>query len=445
MKFISSLKELGYLFTIFMILIFFFSPIIAQSDSLNIRTVAVYTVLGTEWYGRAISVELNLENPDIMYLGGFHGFAVTDISDPVDISLISTISRRVIGTGNDMLYNDNTIFYLSGKLYSIDVSNDSIPLILDSIQVTGPKFVLYRNYLLVAGGTTGIYIVDISKPDSLCIVYRDSTQESRAVDCTDSEMYFVDSEAEYVMGERIWKSIIFKYNIRDVTHPIFEDSIHIIHDTIITIPTDLIVEDGIIYYQVPNLYSNCLHFIETEPDLNWINVIPQCHGDYARLMKYNNQLFIIGSGWYSRLAVIDVSDPRDPFEVGFYEKFSNFGTKRDGVMKDSLFFLAAYDNLRVLDISDLGVIKEKKSRTKCNEISFKQIQTFNSIVISAYDSNIDEVKILDLTGKVINRIISKDTKEIFIDLRKYLDMSGVYLVVAKTCDQSASKKVLFIK
>jgi hypothetical protein len=112
---------------------------------------------------------------------GFSGFFIGDISDPTDPLYVSSVEfERVIAMDfalyGNMAYVGAYDFYPQPQeisLYSVDISNASDPVVVDSIflgsaqpsvSTAGARLAKRSDHLYVAGRGVGVVCVDISNP-----------------------------------------------------------------------------------------------------------------------------------------------------------------------------------------------------------------------------------------------------------------------------------------
>ena len=441
MKFTSSLKELGYLFIIFMILIFLFNPIIAQDDSLNIRTVAVYPWwMVPALYQFTNCVEIDSDNPNIMYLASSSGLGIADISDPLDIKILSILG---FGPINDFTYKDGVIYCIGYKLFSIDVSDPYSPEILDSLDIYASRIVYQKDHLFI-GRTRpyGFCIVNVENPESLEKVYHDSTIEIWTIDCEDTILVV----AYHGYGDTIfYKSIIARYNVTDVTSPELIDTFVIVHDTIINQQAGIIIEDGIIYH-CSGHYLHGINIIDTKDSMELLSSLNKNYGWDAQMIKYGNLLFITPSYSTRGVFVIDLNDLRIPKEIAYYKKRSSVGGRKEGAIKDTLFYFAGYHDFRVFDFSAISRIEENTYRhRKENNIIFNVNQSFQSLTIQTQGQIIDGLKLYDISGKEVLDLNLFTNSNVTINLSNYLSNSGMYFMIIKSGNNLVLGKLLFLK
>ncbi|MCF7805301.1 MAG: T9SS type A sorting domain-containing protein [Candidatus Marinimicrobia bacterium] len=141
--------------------------------------------------------------------GGLH---IYDISNPIDLKLISAINSQ--GSTNGVVVNENIAYIADGSagIRIIDVSNPSNPEELAKFDLDGSaeKVAIDGNRLYVAAGSAGLRIIDVSEFDKLYELGALNTDDS-AVDIQ------VQDEIAYVADYKEGLKII---DVGDPTNPV---------------------------------------------------------------------------------------------------------------------------------------------------------------------------------------------------------------------------------
>lgn len=411
---------------------------ISADDSLNVRCIASYDHFGSYWVGPLI-ITYNPEKPDTLYIGGRAGLQVIDVSDPLDIEFLGETPSYNLGSCYDLIYY-NKIFYKSGNyLYSIDVTNPDSLIISDSIEAIGYRLEIKNHYLFVAGQVGGFSIVDISNPDSLVIVCKDTSREIASISVNDTLMY-----ATTVYSTN--SGAVYRFDISDIYHPEIVDSIVLTYTPDWIYPDEIIV-DGSYGYLLTGGSGNFLTILDIEGALDTIASHFICYQQLGvRCAKYGDYIFVTRDGgiFSTGIEIIDVSNPYSPEILGYYRTWTNVETLRKGLLIDSLFYLPTYNHMRVLNVSDAlySPITENPVHI-CTSLDVYPNPFNSSVTISTNGKEIARYCIYDNTGRLIKEEQVGKIGELTVNMKNNEIISGVYFVrvLLKTGEELTTKLV----
>jgi len=436
-------------------------------DSLNVRCIAAYDHFGTYWV-RPLCVTVNPTYPEIMYVGGRTGLQIIDISDPLDIEFLGETPSYDLRNCYDLIYYNSLFFQDGDYLYSIDVTNPDSIIVKDSIDAIGYRLEIRDHYLFVAGQAEGFSIVDISNPDSLSIVCKDTSRDIASISVDDTLMF----------ATRVYSSnsgAVYRYDISDIHHPEIVDSIVLTYTPDWIYPDEIIV-DGSYGYLLTGGSGNFLTMLDIEGTLDTLASHFICYQQLGvRCMKYGDYIFVTRDGgqFSTGIEIIDVSDPYYPEIHGYYRTWTNVETLRKGLLIDSLYYLPTYHHLRVLNVSDALSLSIPEIQTPAKLSLSAYPNPFNSAVRISVESPVGtglrpaRVEIFDIAGWRVAQLPSPSVPlpageggnsfslwEKVSEGRMRAEFtwqpdatlaSGVYLVRARVGDRDITKRVVYLK
>jgi len=437
---------------------------VVADDSLNVHCIAAYDHFGSYWV-KPLSITGNSEYPDTMYMCGTRSLQVLDVRNPLDILSLGELSASELGVGCDVIYGNGVLFYKSSEvLYTLDVSS-SLIVKMDSINIWGVQLELSNNHIFIPGVSSGYSIIDVSNPDSLFLVYRDTSREVTSLAVEDTILYLV-------VPTDLRSGKVIRFDISDITAPSLIDSIILASPTDWVIPYEIVLDEHYAYVITVGAY-NYLYVLQLEPVLDSISDYLICNQQFSiKSMIHDGLLFVFreGNSFDSGVEIIDILNPFYPTHRGYYRKYTTFIALRNGVLKDSLLYFADYDNLKVLDVSDALLLPISEIPSPENFALSASPNPFNSSVRIAVEGECDspmQIEIYDVAGRLIAEItppapldrgeygkspLSKgDLGGLFVWQPSPSLPSGVYLVRARfdrlsdRGEESITKRIVYLK
>ncbi len=344
---------------------------------------------------------------------------IVDVTSPNAPVKISEINMGDIGFAKSLDYSNNYLYVSHGSsgLYIVDVSDISHPIEITRYK-TGYKYdvAIYNNYAYLVSGYEGIQILDIIDKTNPHLIGNIDLKENPA---DRTKKVAIEDNTLYVMIDRASGDFDNSIYIIDISTP---SNPKILGNFNTNLMTDLEVKNKIIY--LTGIYDFSIVDATDPENTVFLNTFSKGSGAGKDLKISSNYAFV--GEWSEGLRIIDISDPRDLYEVANYNDYC----VGDIYITEKLAYIITQSNLepeysfRILDISNVTSIKELgvlnlSSYTKC--IDYKN----EKIVLG------DGLKIIDISEPENPRVI--DSSEICSDLNKII-LKDKYIYAADGID-----------
>ncbi len=147
--------------------------------------------------GGCIAADIFVRGDYAFLAAGGSGLAITDISDPVNIEIVSSISSTV--GFYDIAYRDEYLFITDGTagLAIIDITDPTEPIEVVHVDTLSANAVeISGSYAYVADGANGLAVIDISEPENPePPVYKDTSGDAVDVTISGSYAFVADSDS----------------------------------------------------------------------------------------------------------------------------------------------------------------------------------------------------------------------------------------------------------
>jgi len=331
---------------------------------------------------------------------------IVDVTSPDAPIKISEINMGDIGFAKSLDYSNNYLYASHGSsgLYVLDVSDVRNPIEISRYK-TGYKYdvAIYNNYAYLVSGYEGIQIIDIIDKTNPHLIGNIDLKENPA---DRTKQVAIEDNTLYVMIDRASGDFVNSVYIIDISTP---SNPKILGNFNTKLMTALEVKNKTIY--LTGIYDFSIVDATDPENPVFLNTFSKGSGAGKDLKISSNYAFI--GEWLEGLRIIDISDPKNLYEVANYNDYC----VGDIYISGKLAYIMAQSHLeseysfRILDISNITSIKELgvlnlSSYTKC--IDYKN----DKIVLG------DGLKIIDISEPENPRII--DSSEICSDLNKII-------------------------
>lgn len=279
---------------------------------------------------------------------------VLDISDPSESRLLGSETHRNRGSDKTgIAINGDYAYVACGDFYVVDISGPETLETVGQCEIPDMAFdvAISGDYAFVASSDSGLSVVDISNPAEPHVVgQRTRPHEDNYFIAVEGDYAYV---GDYLRGLRI-------INISDPTRPnqvgfhqldferyqeLLDVDISGNHAFVLLIEFGDEFEDG-----------NYLQIVDVSSPARPIQV-----GLY-RIPGFANSVTVVGNYAYiaaggAGLRVMDISDPTEMYEVGYYDALSSAFVVSVG--EDGLVYIVERNSISTYDVSDaLGVSSE---------------------------------------------------------------------------------------
>ena len=310
--------------------------IVDSSDPTNLHQV-----------GSLVLDDKNIKNVCVSggyaYITGYNiGFRALDISDPTNINMVGIYAPAA---GHVLISGDLAYVAYNG-LTILDVSNPARPSLIGRHYMPAITFdfAITGDFIYAANDTSGLRVIDVSDPENPDEVFEfDVDQVASGASVTDDDQYLFLTAGDIL--------------VFDITNP--------------SNPEHLVTYPGSTYQLfILGNYAYALRWDEGIVVLDKIDITdPQeitILGTYVTEEWTAQQLFVSGDYCYltvreyGGLHVINVSDPENMHEVGYYD---TPGTAYNLTVAGNLVFVADGTNLSIYDCSEALYILEPLKST----------------------------------------------------------------------------------
>jgi len=277
-----------------------------------------------------------------VFIIDYESFKIIDVSDPYNINLVS-IYGDFQNEFYDIVIDDNFAYTTSDDMgiVVIDVSNPISPNLVQVIDYNATFISMHNDILLVSKKYNnfhtynGIGIINIEDINNINVVGEFKTCKANT--------FCINNDYAYVANGFRGLTIL------DVTNPSNPTSIS--NFTTIYKATDVVVESDIAYVAVAD---SCLQIIDVSnpyhPFLLGGVTFPVYFAQIAlNLDKYENYIYVGGNFMWDMI-VINVSDPANPIIVN-QQDVNDFCYDVD-IFEDNLFLAGYWGGLQIFDLSD---------------------------------------------------------------------------------------------
>jgi hypothetical protein len=274
-----------------------------------------------------------------MYLAhDYRGILIYDISTPANPLLTGMFTENTLGYD---VWVEGNYAYLgdSNGLIIIDISDKTNPVEKSSVQIRRSTQDIFFNggIVYLASQANGLNVIDATNPESPALLSNFDTDGY-------SEGVWQSGDNAFVADGYSGLKII---TAAESGAPVLSGSFSTAGRIIRTVIKDNYifaadVNNGLHILKM-NGKTEIVRIAEFNPIGDWIN------GNYASCLDVDNNYAYLGTNF--GLYIIDISDPYNPVQSGFYET-SLIG---DIIVSGNYAYLAhPYDGFDILDISDPG-------------------------------------------------------------------------------------------
>ncbi len=326
--------------------------------------------------------------------GGSSLFEVVDIIDPTNPIFVGSISLSDVGR----MYINGSYAYigiqetpsptgLTGGLDIIDISDPTDLSIVSSCEIEGGAWIVSvaNNFCYVAAKGGGLIVIDVSQPNNpIPVSWYNIGQLAYSVDVIDNYAYVADRNA-------LWpnKGSLRIVDVTNASSPVelavFETggevrtvSVEYPYAYIADGYNGLSIADisnpnsitGVGSYQQADMYVNDVDianqyaYIACNDNLKVLDIsdpaTPVLVGELVlsvarSVFLTDNFAFvstISGSGSEKGMHIVDISNPTNPFVLGSFASTGQSGTLQTYVLNDLAYLADSQGGLRIVDISD---------------------------------------------------------------------------------------------
>ncbi len=303
--------------------------IIDITDPQHPRTIKTY-----DTHGMALDA---VAKDQVLYVANGNALLILDISDPVNPKVLGTYSVshpfvRQVRVENDFAY---VIRAFAGELdiLILDVKNPRNPQLVGSVETKGDgtSLAVRDGYLFVTNASSGLLVVDVTDPEEPTIIqnYKTGVWSAENVAAHSNHAFI----AAGLAGVRIAQ--ITPGNITEIGN--FSEGIR--------------GAEGINDVSTRGNYAFALgdlnSFVLDASNPIQPKQIAQLNCNYPGTLKGN---YLYCKEWGNELTIIDVSDPKNPKEIG--SRDLGIQIYDMAVNGNYLYIAGGFDGLKIIDISD---------------------------------------------------------------------------------------------